>query len=51
MNRVKNPTRFHTVADSTHVGLLDDMTGSTESVRAISAVVSAVRTGAPLVSS
>ena len=36
----------HWVADTTHVGLLDDATGSTHSVRAITAVVTAVRTGA-----
>lgn len=38
----------HWVADTTHVGLLDDAAGSVDSVRAITAVVSAVRTGAPL---
>jgi pimeloyl-ACP methyl ester carboxylesterase len=38
----------HWVADTTHVGLLDDAAGSTDSVRAITAVVSAVRTGSPL---
>jgi hypothetical protein len=36
------------VADTTHVGLLDDAAGSSDSVRAITAVVTAVRTGAPL---
>jgi pimeloyl-ACP methyl ester carboxylesterase len=38
----------HWTADTTHVGLLDDATGSTDSVRAITAVVSAVRTGTTL---
>ena len=38
----------HWVADTTHVGLLDDGSGSTHSVRAITAVVTAVRTGAPM---
>jgi pimeloyl-ACP methyl ester carboxylesterase len=38
----------HWVADTTHVGLLDDASGSTDSVRAITAVVTAVRTGTPL---
>ena len=38
----------HWVADTTHVGLLDDTAGSSDSVRAITAVVTAVRTGAPL---
>jgi pimeloyl-ACP methyl ester carboxylesterase len=38
----------HWVADTTHVGLLDDAAGSSDSVRAITAVVTAVRTGAPL---
>jgi pimeloyl-ACP methyl ester carboxylesterase len=40
----------HWVADTTHVGLLDDKAGSADSIRAITAVVSAVRTGAPLAS-
>jgi pimeloyl-ACP methyl ester carboxylesterase len=40
----------HWVADTTHVGLLDDEAGSVNSVRAISDVVTAVRTGSPLVS-
>jgi hypothetical protein len=40
----------HWVADTSHVGLLDDAVGSIDSVRAITAVVTAVRTGAPLVS-
>jgi pimeloyl-ACP methyl ester carboxylesterase len=40
----------HWVADTTHVGLLDDAAGSSDSVRAITAVVNAVRTGAPLAS-
>ena len=34
----------HWTADTTHVGLLDDADGSTNSVRAITTVVSAVRT-------
>ena len=38
----------HWTADTTHVGLLDDADGSTDSVRAITAVVTAVRTGTPL---
>jgi pimeloyl-ACP methyl ester carboxylesterase len=38
----------HTVVDTTHVGLLDDAAASTESVRAITSVVTAVRTGTPL---
>jgi pimeloyl-ACP methyl ester carboxylesterase len=38
----------HWVADTTHVGLLDDKAGSSESVRAITEVVAAVRTGSPL---
>jgi pimeloyl-ACP methyl ester carboxylesterase len=38
----------HWTADTTHVGLLDDANGSTHSVRAITAVVTAVRTGSPL---
>jgi pimeloyl-ACP methyl ester carboxylesterase len=38
----------HWTANTTHVGLLDDPTGSTSSVRAIAAVVTAVRTGTPL---
>jgi pimeloyl-ACP methyl ester carboxylesterase len=38
----------HWVADSTHVGLLDDAAGSIDSIRAITAVVTAVRTGAPM---
>jgi pimeloyl-ACP methyl ester carboxylesterase len=40
----------HWVADTTHVGLLDDVHGSLDSVRAISAVVNAVRTGTPVTS-
>jgi pimeloyl-ACP methyl ester carboxylesterase len=40
----------HWTADTTHVGLLDDTSGVPNSVRAISAVVSAVRTGTPLTS-
>jgi pimeloyl-ACP methyl ester carboxylesterase len=38
----------HWVADTTHVGLLDDANGSTHSVRAITEVVTAVRTGGPM---
>jgi pimeloyl-ACP methyl ester carboxylesterase len=38
----------HWTADTTHVGLLDDATGSTDSVRAITAVVTAVSTGTPV---
>jgi pimeloyl-ACP methyl ester carboxylesterase len=38
----------HWTADTTHVGLLDDATGSIHSIRAITAVVTAVRTGAPV---
>jgi pimeloyl-ACP methyl ester carboxylesterase len=38
----------HWTADTTHVGLLDDTNGSTHSVRAITAVVTAVRTGTPM---
>jgi pimeloyl-ACP methyl ester carboxylesterase len=38
----------HWTTDTTHVGLLDDATGSTSSVRAITAVVAAVRTGTPV---
>jgi pimeloyl-ACP methyl ester carboxylesterase len=38
----------HWVADTTHVGLLADRDGSGESVRAITSVVTAVRTGDPL---
>ncbi len=40
----------HWTAETTHVGLLDDATGSTGSVRAITAVVTAVRTGTALTS-
>jgi pimeloyl-ACP methyl ester carboxylesterase len=40
----------HWVADTTHVGLLDDAHGSTESIRAIATVVTAIRTGSPLAS-
>jgi pimeloyl-ACP methyl ester carboxylesterase len=38
----------HWTADITHVGLLDDANGSIHSVRAITAVVTAVRTGTPV---
>jgi pimeloyl-ACP methyl ester carboxylesterase len=38
----------HWTADTTHVGLLDDADGSTHAVRAITAVVTAVRTGTPM---
>ena len=41
-----NSTRW--VADTTHVGLLDDVNGSADSVHAITAVVTAVRTGSPV---
>ena len=40
----------HWTADTTHVGLLDDKMGSTNSARAITAVITAVRTGTPLTS-
>jgi pimeloyl-ACP methyl ester carboxylesterase len=40
----------HWTADTTHVGLLDDAHGSTDSVRAITAVVTAVRTGTAVAS-
>jgi pimeloyl-ACP methyl ester carboxylesterase len=40
----------HWTADTTHVGLLDDANGSADSVRAITAVVTAVRTGTLLAS-
>lgn len=40
----------HWVADTTHVGLLDDQAGSANSVRAITTVVTAVRNGARLAS-
>ena len=35
-------------ADTTHVGLLDDTAGTPDSVRAITAVITAARTGSPL---
>jgi pimeloyl-ACP methyl ester carboxylesterase len=38
----------HWTANTTHVGLLDDANGSIHSARAITAVVTAVRTGTPL---
>jgi pimeloyl-ACP methyl ester carboxylesterase len=38
----------HWTADTTHVGLLDDTAGAAHSVRAITAVVTAARTGSPL---
>jgi pimeloyl-ACP methyl ester carboxylesterase len=38
----------HWTVDTTHVGLLDHADGSADSVRAITAVVTAVRTGTPL---
>ena len=38
----------HWTAGTTHVGLLDDVAGAKHSVRAITAVVTAVRTGAPV---
>ena len=40
--------RVHRDVDSTHAGLVEDEHGSSESVRAIAEVVSAVRTGTPL---
>jgi pimeloyl-ACP methyl ester carboxylesterase len=39
----------HRDVESTHAGLVEDEQGSTESVRAISDVIAAVRTGTPLV--
>jgi hypothetical protein len=39
---------LHTVAESTHAGVVDDPDGSAESVRAITAVVHAVSTGSAL---
>ena len=39
---------IHWTADTTHVGLLDDAAGSTNSVHAITAVVTAVRTSTPV---
>ena len=44
------PTALTGPADTTHVGLLDDKAGVRRIIRAITAVVSAVRTGAPLTS-
>jgi hypothetical protein len=38
----------HWVADTSHVGLLDDTHGAAHSVRAITAVVTAARTGTPV---
>jgi pimeloyl-ACP methyl ester carboxylesterase len=38
----------HWIADTTHVGLLDDAAGTPDSIRAITAVITAVRTGSPL---
>ncbi len=38
----------HWTADTSHVGLLDDSNGSANSVRAITKVVTAVRTGSPM---
>ena len=40
--------RVHRVADSTHAGLVEDERGAAASVRAITQVVAAVRTGSPL---
>jgi hypothetical protein len=40
----------HWIADTSHVGLLDDAAGSANSIRAINAVVTAVRTGSQLAS-
>jgi pimeloyl-ACP methyl ester carboxylesterase len=39
---------IHWVADTTHLGLLDDTAGAAASLRAITAVVTAVRTSAPV---
>ncbi len=39
---------IHWVSDATHVGILSDTAGSADSVRAITAVVTAIRTGAPV---
>lgn len=41
--------RVHRVVESTHAGLVADEGGAAASVRAITRVVSSVRTGAPLV--
>jgi pimeloyl-ACP methyl ester carboxylesterase len=38
----------HWTADTTHVGLLDDTAGAAHSVRAVTAVVTAVRSGSPV---
>ncbi len=38
----------HWVAESTHGGLLEDAAGAAESVRAVTAVVAAVRSGSPV---
>ena len=38
----------HWVADTTHVGLLDDAAGVPDSVRAITTVIEAVRSGDPI---
>jgi hypothetical protein len=38
----------HWTADTTHVGLLDDTAGAAHSVRAVTAVVTAVRGGSPV---
>ena len=38
----------HRTVDSTHAGLLEDADPAAESVRAITEVVAAVRTGTPL---
>jgi pimeloyl-ACP methyl ester carboxylesterase len=43
-----SPNHVHRVVRSTHVGLLQDPHGSTESVRAITGVLSAARTGSGL---
>ncbi len=39
---------LHRDVESTHAGLLEDPHGAGESVRAITAVIDAIRTGAPL---
>ena len=43
-----SPNSVHRTVDSTHTGLLEDVRPAAESVRAITEVVSSVRTGTPL---
>ena len=43
-----SPNHLHRTVDSTHMGLLEDVGPAAESVRAITAVISAVRTSTPL---